>query len=259
VRRLTELHAEVDKTRMALERIRRKAKADVVQAEADLNAKEALLTREKARLEKTRDELGKTVLVAPQDGVVVYATSHSRSWRSNAEPLAAGQDVLERQELIYLPSSGSMVAESQIHESNLEKVKLGQEARVYVDSMPGKLFHAVVKSVALFPDPTSSWLNPDLKLYRTELELQEHDDGLRSGMNCRIEIDVAHLEQVVAIPVQAVVLEGGHRYVYLQKNGRLRRQGVTLGLSNESFVEITEGLKAGDRIQLNPPLTSMGG
>ena len=259
VRRLTELHAEVDKTRMALERIRRRAKADVVQAEADFNAKEALLTREKARLEKTRDELGKTVLVAPQDGVVVYATSHSRSWRSNTEPLAAGQEVLERQELIYLPSSGSMVAESQIHESNLEKVKLGQEARVYVDSMPGKSFHAVVKSVALFPDATSSWLNPDLKLYRTELELQEHDDGLRSGMNCRIEIDVAHLEQVVAIPVQAVVLEGGHRYVYLQKNGRLRRQEVTLGLSNESFVEITEGLKAGDRIQLNPPLTSMGG
>ena len=258
VRRLTELNAEVQKSRMALERIQRKAKADVIQAEADLNAKQALLEREQGRLGKIRDELEKTVLVAPQDGIVVYATSFQRSWRGNTEPLAAGQEVRERQELIYLPSSGTMVAETQIHESNLEKVELGQKARVYVDSMPGRSFPAVVKSVAVFPDATSSWLNPDLKLYRTDLELLDHDDALRSGLNCRIEIDVAHLDDVVVIPVQAVVIDGGHTFVYQQQAGRVRPQPIQLGQSNESFVEVVDGLKQGDRIQLNPPVTDAG-
>lgn len=258
VRRLTELNAEVQKSRMALERIQRKAKADVIQAEADLNAKQALLEREQGRLGKIRDELEKTVLVAPQDGIVVYATSFQRSWRGNTEPLAAGQEVRERQELIYLPSSGTMVAETQIHESNLEKVELGQKARVYVDSMPGRSFPAVVKSVAVFPDATSSWLNPDLKLYRTDLELLDHDDALRSGLNCRIEIDVAHLDDVVVIPVQAVVIDGGHTFVYQQQAGRVHPQPIQLGQSNESFVEVVDGLKQGDRIQLNPPVTGAG-
>ncbi|EAT14384.1 efflux RND transporter periplasmic adaptor subunit [Desulfuromonas acetoxidans] len=255
VRRLTELNAEVEKTRMALERIQRKAKASVIQAQADLNAKQALLERERGRLSKTRDELNKTVLVAPQDGIVVYATSFQRSWRGNNEPLTAGQEVRERQELIYLPSSGTMVAQTQIHESNLEKVELGQKARVYVDSMPGKSFLAEVKSVAVFPDATSSWLNPDLKLYRTDLELLEHDDALRSGLNCRIEIDVAHLEDVVTIPVQAVVIDGGRTFVYCRKDGRVQQQDIQLGQSNESFVEVIDGLQPGDRVQLNPPVT----
>ena len=258
VRRQTELNAEVEKTRMALERIQRKAKADVIRAEADFNAKQALLERERGRLTKTNDELDKTVLVAPQDGIVVYATSFQRNWRGSAEPLAAGQEVRERQELIYLPSSGSMVAQTQIHESNLEKVKLGQKARVYVDSMPGKSYSAVVKSVAVFPDATSSWLNPDLKLYRTDLELVEHDEALRSGLNCRVEIDVDHLQDVVTIPVQTVVIEGGRTFVYLQKDGRLQKQEVRLGQSDESFVAVVEGLQQGDRIRLNPPLSGTG-
>ena len=203
--------------------------------------------------------MSKTVLVAPQDGIVVYATSFQRGWRGTSEPLAAGQEVRERQELIYLPSSGTMVAQTQIHESNLEKVELGQEARVYVDSMPGKSFPAVVKSVAVFPDATSTWLNPDLKLYRTDLELLEHDDALRSGLNCRIEIDVAHLDDVVAIPVQAVVIDGGRTFVYCRKNGQLQQQEIQLGQRNESFVEVVDGLQQGDRIQLNPPVTGTEG
>ncbi|MEA3465187.1 MAG: efflux RND transporter periplasmic adaptor subunit [Thermodesulfobacteriota bacterium] len=253
-RQLTELQAEVNKTNMALERNKRKAEANKVQAQADSKAKEALLERETAKLEKVREEIAKTVIVAPQDGVVVYATSLKRSWRGSAEPLAAGQQVRERQELIYLPAPGAMLAETQIHESNLDKVEVGQPAQVYVDSIGGRSFKARVRSLAIFPDATSSWLNPDLKLYRTQLELQEHFDGLRSGMNCRIEIAVAHFEHTLAIPIQAVVVVDDTSFVYRLKSGELSRQAVELGLSNESMVQILSGLHAGDKIQLNPPL-----
>ena len=253
-RQLTALQAEVNKTSMALERNQRKAAANNVQAQADFKAKEVLLERETSKLEKVRDEIAKTVIIAPQDGVVVYATSLQRSWRGSAEPLAAGQQVRERQELIYLPAPGSMLAETQIHESNLAKVQVGQLAQVYVDSIGGRSFKARVKSLAVFPDATSSWLNPDLKLYRTQLELLEHFDGLRSGMNCRIEIAVNRFERTLSIPIQAVVIDGGDPFVYRSKSGDLSRQAVELGMSNESRVQILSGLKAGDQVQLNPPL-----
>lgn len=257
VRKLTELKAEVNKKNMALERSKRKAKADVIQAEAELQAKQAKLERENAKLQKINDEIAKTVIRAPQDGVVVYATSLQRSWRGNVEPLAAGQEVRERQELIYLPAPGAMVATSQIHESNLEKVQVGQGAKVYVDSLPGQAFNAKVKSVAMFPDASTSWLNPDLKVYRTDLELLDEVDGLRSGMNCRVAIEVASYPAALSVPIQAVVLAQGQSFVYCQQDGEVVRQAVELGLSNESRVQVLRGLQAGDRVQINPTLKSV--
>jgi HlyD family secretion protein len=258
VRRLTELRAAVESTELALDRVQRKAKANTVQAAADLQAKQALLERENMKLDKLLTDISKTTVLAPQAGVVVYATSLQRSWRGNAEPLAAGQSVRERQELIYLPASGAMVAQTQIHESNLEKVHVGQAAQVYVDSINGRSFAAQVKSVAMFPDAASSWLNPDLKLYRTELELSEYSDNLRSGMNCRIEIQVAQFDSTIAVPIQAVVLDGSKPFVYVERDGVVQRQAVQLGENNESLVQILEGVSAGDRVQINPPITPMG-
>ena len=259
VRQLTELEAQVKKTRMELGRNKRKAVATQVQAESELSSKKALLERETAKLDKVELAIAKTVIVAPQAGVVVYASSLQRNWRGNTEPLSAGQQVRERQELIYLPSTGKMVAETKIHESNLEKVTEGQAALVYVDSLPGRSFKAQVRSVALLPDAMSSWLNPDLKLYRTELLLLDHDEALRSGMNCRIEIQVDQFDKALAIPIQAVVLTQGKPFVYRLRDGDVTLQQVELGQSSESRVLILSGLQDGDQVQLNPPLEEAGG
>jgi len=258
VRRLTELNAEVDKTTLALEREERKARANAVQAESALQAKAALSEREQLKLDKLHAEIKKTLVLAPQAGVVVYSTSLQRSWRGATEPLAAGQLVRERQELIYLPSSGAMVAATQIHESNLEKVKVGQSARVYVDSMGGRPFNAQVKSVAIFPDASSSWLNPDLKLYRTELDLLEHSDSLRIGMTCRIEIEVDHFDAALSVPIQAIVQVDDQPCVYRYLDGDIVRTPVELGQNNDSMVQILAGVNAGDRVQVNPPLIAPG-
>lgn len=258
VRRLAELNAEVDKTRNELARTERKALSTQVQAEADFNSKQALLERETTKLTKVKESISKTVIVAPQAGVVVYATSLQRNFRGNTEPLSAGQQVRERQELIYLPSAGAMIAETKIHESNLEKVAVGHEALVYVDSMPGRIFRAEVRSVALFPDALSSWLNPEVKLYQTDLLLRDTDDSLRSGMNCRIEIQVESFADTLTVPIQAVILSKGQPYVYRLREGRVEQQSVKLGQSSASRVQILAGVAKGDRVQLNPPIDGAG-
>ncbi len=255
-RRVKELQAEKNKTAMALERVRRKAAASVVQAEAKLKAKQAVLARERARLQKLHDELDKTRITAPRAGVVIYATSVQRNWRSRNEPLAPGQEVRERQELIYLPSTANMVAVVRIYESELNKVKVGQAARVYVDSVADEVFDGRVKAVAVFPDATSSWLNPDLKVYRAEIALEHGSRRLHSGMNCRVEIDVASYDNVVSVPIQAVISSNGKHYVYRERDGVVARQRVELGPGNTARVIIRSGVRLGDNVQLNPPLTS---
>lgn len=260
-RKLAELESEVKQTAMALERARRKASADVIQAEADLLAKESEYQREKAKLTKLNEQITKTTILAPADGLVIYATTARGSWRGNEEPLAAGQEVKERQELIYLPKASSMLAEVKIHESSLDKVKVGLPARITVDALPGKLFSGEVASISPLPDPTSMWFNSDLKLYTTVIYLDGEDgSGLKTGMSCRADILIEHFENVLAVPVQAVVREEGKPTVYVLPAGagsdgrKARPRQVETGLDNNIMIIVKSGLEQGDRVLLSPPL-----
>lgn len=254
-RRIKELKSEVRRKTMAVERIKRKSAADTVQAEAALKAKEAVLNQGRAKLDKIRAEIGKTRIRAPQEGMVVYATSTKASWRGAVEPLDAGQEVRERQELIYLPSSKAKTAETKIHESDLQMVHAGQRAIVRVDAFPHEVFAGEVTNIGVLPDATSAWLNPDLKLFSVDVRLEREHEQLRSGMNCQVEIIHSELIDVLYVPLQAVVTQEGQARVYvLDSSGKPVAREVGVGLSNANFVQIVRGLNVDEAVLLNPPL-----
>ena len=253
-RKFAELESEVKQTEMALVRTRRKATADVVQAEADLSAKESIFEREKSKLEKIKDQIAKTKIHAPTDGLVIYATTAKASWRGNVEPLDAGQQVTERQELIYLPRTTSMLAEVKVHESSLDKVQVGLPAKITVDALPGKTFSGTVVSISPLPDAASMWFNPNLKLYTTIINLDGNGGGLRTGMSCLAEILVERYDDVVYVPLQAVLNVGGESVVYVKNGNITEKRPITTGLNNNRMIRVLSGLKPGEEILLTPPL-----
>ncbi|MGA1825993.1 MAG: HlyD family secretion protein, partial [bacterium] len=178
-KRLAELESDVKQAEMALERTKRKAKADVVQAEAEFKAKESEFKRQEDKLAKIETQIKQTKLYAPADGLVIYATSaQTGSRRRGVEPLAEGQEVRERQELIYLPTASAVKAEIAIHESSLKKVSVGLPVKVTVDALPEKIFTGRVAQIAPLPDAQSSWMNPDLTVYQTEIYLDSNSTFL---------------------------------------------------------------------------------
>ena len=181
-RQIKQLESDIRQAEMALERTYRKANADVIQARAELNAKEAEYNRQKEKLQKNEDQIRKTKITAPANGLVIYATSAQRGgWRGSTEPLDEGQEVRERQELIYLPVGLSSIAEVTIHEASLKKVHAGLPAVVTVDALPGRRFLGTVDFIAPLPDPQSMWMNPDLKVYNSIVSLLEEDEALRTS------------------------------------------------------------------------------
>jgi HlyD family secretion protein len=254
-RKLDELNSNVEQMAMALERVKLQANADIVQAEADLKAKETELSQQRSKLEKTELQLTRTKIYAPRDGLAVYATSvetGGRRWRR--EPLQEGQAVRERQELIYLPSAESMMAEVQIHESSLEKVQIGQPVRLTVDALPGEVYSGRVAKIAPLPDAQSAWLNPDLKVYPTEIHLDGVHPELRTGMSCQAEIIVAQYPNALYVPVQAVLQFGKEPRVYLRTGNRFEPEPIKIGLDNNSMVHVLAGLEPGQEVLLTPPL-----
>lgn len=254
-RKLAELNSNIEQTKMKLDRVRRKAKADVIQADADLKAKESEHRQQQDKLNKIDDQIAKTKIIAPINGMVIYATSAKFSWRGNDEPLAEGQSVRERQELIHLPTADSMKVEIKIHESSLDKISLGQRVRVTVDALPGEVFTGKVGRIAPLPDATSVWLNPDLKVFSTDVYLDNGAQMLRTGMSCRAEIIVKELDDVVYVPVQSVVRHGNTPTVYVREGDRALPRAVKLGLDNNRMVHIVDGLSAGEQVMMAPPLT----
>jgi HlyD family secretion protein len=253
-RELAQLESDLKQKAMALERVRREASADTVQAEADLRAKESEFNQQKDKLAKLEEQIGKTRIIAPADGLVVYATSAKATWRGNVEPLDEGQEVRERQELIYLPTASSFLAEVKVHESSLKKISKGLSARLTVDALPGLSFTGTVAKIAPLPDAQSIFLNPDLKVYRTEVHIDGDGSDLRTGMSCRAEIVVTRYDDVLQVPMQAVLRIGGKPTVYVRQGDDWVPRPVETGLDNNRMVHIVGGLAEEEEVLLTPPL-----
>lgn len=256
-RKLAELESDVRQAEMALERAKRKAKADVIQAEAELRAKDSEYRRQQDKLTKLEEQIVKTKIYAPADGLVIYATSaQTRHWRSNQEPLVEGREVHEREELIYLPTAEAVNAEVKVHEASLQKIKVGLPVRITVDALPGRTFTGEVAKIAPLPDAQMVWLNPDLKVYNTEIELDGEGGSLRTGMSCRAEIIIEEYGDAVYIPVQAVLRVGGEPTAYVWDGKSYEPRGIEVGLDNNRMMRIKGGLEEGEIVLLTPPLAS---
>ncbi len=258
-RKLAQLESDVSQNKMALERTTRKAKADIVQAESNLKAKEAEYKRQQDKLVKIETQIQKAKIYAPADGQVIYATSSSRGGRpwDRDEPLDEGQQVRERQDLIHLPTSTGFNAEIGVHEASLDKVRVGLPAKITVDAVPGVTFSGRVATISPLPDAQSSFMNPDLKIYNTTVELENGEDMnlLRAGMNCTVEIVVEQYKETLYVPVQAIIRVGGQPTAYVIDGDKLEPRDVEIGLDNDSMIRIVSGLKVGEIVSLAPPLT----
>jgi HlyD family secretion protein len=254
-RQIRQFQSDMQQAVSALDRAKRKADADKRQAEADLKAKEAEYTRQQAKLMKIEDQIKKTTILAPCDGLVVYATSTKSGLASMLkEPLAEGQQVFERQELIYLPTDASTMAEVSIHETSLAKVRIGQPAIVTVETLPGRKFLGTVAIVAPLPDSAGIFLNPDLKVFKTQINLDTADPALRPGTTCRAEIIVEKYDDAIYVPVHAVTRVAGDTIVYLSKGDSVVPRKVEIGLDNNRMIRIISGLKEEEVVLLDPPL-----
>ncbi len=233
-----------------LERTRAKCQSKIVKGETNVNGKKATHVRRKSSLEDVREQIDDCTIKATQPGFVVYATSN-RPWRSQ-DPIQPGTIVRQRQELLTLPDFSSMGVEVKIHESSVERVKSGQEAIIKVDTFPEKIFTGKVEKVALMPDATLKWMNPDINVYVTQISLHNSYDFLKPGMSAQVEIMVRKLKNVLVVPLVAVSFNEGGPVCIVLKGRTTEIINVELGESNDDMVEVKRGLKEGELVVISP-------
>jgi HlyD family secretion protein len=237
-----------------LERILAKARSQEAQAVAKKANAEAKFGLEKERLEKLQRQVAAGIIKAPVAGMVVYATQGGGRFGGSRSrtSIEVGREVQEREDVMSIPSAMEMAVDTKIHETNVDKVMVGQRARITVDAMPDQAFYGSVLKISPLPDPAAFLSNPDLKVYSTDVSI-ENSETLRPGMSAKVEIVIAQLKNVIAIPVQCISNRAGKKICFLQtRNGNEERE-VKTGPYNDKFIQIQEGLNEGEKVLLSPP------
>jgi HlyD family secretion protein len=248
------LLSDYNEAKRELERIEAWARSKLAQAQAKLDSRKATYALEKERLEKWRRQLAACTIKAPVPGQVVYSSSMNR-WERQNNPIEVGADIQERQKIISIPDASEMKVEIKIHETWVDKVQPGQQARITVAAFPDKAFTGKVLKKAPLADP-EEWLNPDLKVYSTDVSIDGTHDFIKTGMSAKVEIVIEELKNVISVPVQTVVNRNGKKVCYVMGSKEPKPREVETGLFNDNFVEIKSGLAEGEKVLLNPPRAS---
>lgn len=251
-RRRKELAADVEEAERELERVALQAKARLADYEANKLTSEAKLDLEVKKLEKYNEQIEKAEIFAPVGGMVVYAQERGSRW-GNDDPIAEGTSIRERQDIITIPVTEGMIAEVSLHESVFEQVQEGQPCLLTFDALPGREYRGIVKFKAHLPDKNSWWANPNLRLYRTEVQVLDPGPEMRPGMTCNIEILVDEIQDCLYVPVQSVFLNRGDTVCFVSSSGSVEMRTIETGRNNHKWVEVKDGLEPGELVLLSQP------
>jgi len=249
-KRKIQLAAQVEQAKGELDRLKQRSASAIAQAQADLDARKHLLELQNQRLKDLSDQLAATKLFAPQDGLVVYASTSA----SAGSPIEEGATVRLRQEIIKLPDISSMLVDVKVHETFVNQIQPGLLAYVTIDSQPEHRYIGSVRRVAPLPDTSSRYYNPNLKVYSTEVVIEEPIPDLKPGVSAHSEIVITNLTNTISVPIQAVTTVKGKQVVFLADGST--QVPVEVGFNNDRFIEIKSGLREGQQILLSAPITS---
>lgn len=223
-----------------------------LQATADAAAalkhsKEEALKLEDKKLSRLENKLDKAVIYAPKDGMVIYANERSRYSSVTIELHSA---VKEGQAIIRLPDLTNMNAKVLVNESKIELLKMDSDANLKIGE---RSFRGKVTAIANQPE-RGSW-GSDIKEYATTVSIDGNATGLKPGMTAEVEVLVNEFPDTLTVPVSAVVEQRGQYFCWVKSaNGPERRPLVVAG-TNDRKMAITDGVKEGDRVILNPRAT----
>ena len=290
---LQRAEADLENSRLMFERAKSMKEEKLIsqqeydQADAEMKMKAAAVDSQKRRiaqqaamLETNRDDLAKTTIESPMNGIVTSLVKEE------------GESVIGAQSfsptvLMTVADLSVMEVEILVDETDIRNVRLGQEAEVRVDALEGIEIKGGVTEIGSSAIPrgtsaaaatgqtTASTANV-AKDFKVVVTLKEPPATLRSGLNATADIVTARKPSVLAVPIQAVVVrqldkegkvieagtvqasegepsgpvEKGEEKdgVFVINAGQALFRPVETGIMGETEIEITSGLKEGDEV-----------
>lgn len=196
-----------------------------------------------SRRDRAVEELQYCVIKAERDGLVIHPDA--AKWET--APIAEGTNVHKDQVLLVMPNLEKMRVKLGVHESLVKRVENGQKSMV---TMSEGVLRGEVSEIVSIAKPAGWWTGNQVR-YDTYVSLPPAE-GLRPGMSAEVEITVAEYQDVLLIPVAAIVESENGTFCWVRSGQNALRRKITLGDSNNVFSIVVDGLQDGEEVLLNP-------
>ena len=145
-----------------------------------------------------------------------------------------------------------MLVNAEVREVDIHKIREDLPATVLVDAYPEARFQGIVSSIGVLAEKRTTVKSPE-KYFHVTIAIQEHDDRLRPGMTAKVDILSDEVSNVLLVPLHAIFEKEGRKYCYVSVGDGYDLREVSLGIQNEDFAEIKEGLTEGEEVCLIEP------
>lgn len=244
---------ELEKARLDLELatakvayLRRKGESRRRSEQAELERWRSQRDRAEGRVTEMTAAVAQLAVTAPRAGTVIYETS----WQG--EKKKVGDAAWRGEQVLQVASLAEMEAQGEVDEVDASRVAVGQPVSLRLDAQADVELRGSIREISR----TVQRQSPDnpLKVVRLEIALEAREGArLRPGMRFRGNVETARVEDVLLVPLEAIVatLEGpvAHRRT---AGGGIEPVRVTLGRRNAEQVEVTDGLAEGDELEAAP-------
>jgi membrane fusion protein, multidrug efflux system len=183
-----------------------------------------------SRYEYRRALFEYTTIYAPISGVITY------------RGVDRGDIASQREHLLTITNMDELVIRVSVSELDAPYIRPGDEVTVQVDAYRDSKFRGHIRRVFPAADPTT-------RLIPVEVELIDKDRRLFPGLFARVEFQTQQSQNVVVVPVNAVITSPqGERYVYTVNDDTAHYRKVVLGMRTEEYFEVLEGLSEREKV-----------
>lgn len=245
------------------------------QAKAAFETSRASYAQAVASLDQAEESLRKTTIVSPMNGTVSQLNSELGE-------RVLGTNQFQGTDVMTIADLSKMEARVDVSETDVILVSVGDTARIAVDAIPDRRIKAVVYEIANTATSRGLGTQEEVTNFEVKMRILDKDVTLRPGMSMTADIETDTKQDVLAIPIQSVTTrgpkkeemnEGGEEgeeeqapvtvaktsrkkrdeskpkeVVFVVKEGAVQAVPVKRGISDDSYVEIVEGLEEGQEV-----------
>ena len=196
---------------------------------AEIEARKTTMQTAKADLEHARLQFSRCRIEAPMSGVIRGLDAKIGLLLSVGDPIATILETDRLKAVIGIP------------ESDVNAVRLLDEVNLTIQALDNRTI--VARKHFLSPSPGTI-----ARLYDLELEIDNTGGEILPGMFVRADIVKKTVENAIAVPFFSVISRNDEQFVFVEKDGRVEKRNVRLGIMEKWLVEIPEGLNSGDNL-----------
>ena len=220
----------------------RSALADTVQDQLLRRAADAArgqLVQAQAALQSAEAQLSYTRIAAPVSGTIASVTTQE------GETVSAG---LQAPTFVTIIDLRRLEVDAYVDETDIGKVRLGQQATFTVDAYPDKEFPGQVSAV--YP---KAFIEQNVVEYDVVIAIKDTGTLLKPDMTANVTIFAEEHPKVLSVPNKAIRREGGQKVVYVIEGGKAVPRPVKTGVRDTQYTEILSGVTEGAVVLVGGP------